>query len=112
MTTSAVRRKLSIQMPAESPLSFLIRAILILVFDAGAVWFAYNAYLRGFTQLVIIVSVITVMLNLIFLIPGAYPFRWLAIGLSLLILFVIYPIFFTLYIAFTNYGDGVPSSNS
>lgn len=106
MATAAIETSKRIQMPAESPLSLIMRAILILVFDAGAVWFAYNAYLRGFTQLVIILSVITVMLNLIFLLPGAYPFRWLAIGLSLLILFVIYPIFFTLYIAFTNYGDG------
>ncbi|MDW8326544.1 MAG: ABC transporter permease subunit [Anaerolineales bacterium] len=106
MATAAIETSKRIQMPAESPFSFLMRVILILVFDAGAVWFIYNAYLRGFTQLVIILSIITVMLNLIFLLPRAYPFRWLAIGLSLLILFVIYPIFFTLYIAFTNYGDG------
>ncbi|MEZ4645028.1 MAG: hypothetical protein R3E31_20235 [Chloroflexota bacterium] len=61
---------------------------------------------KDFTQLVIIISVIAVMLNLIFLIPKAYPFRWMAIGLSFLVLFTIYPMIFTIYVAFTNYGDG------
>ena len=57
-------------------------------------------------QLGTIITVITVMLNLIFLISKAYPFRWIAVGLSFMILFTIYPIIFTIYVAFTNYGDG------
>lgn len=90
----------------DSMLTTLIRWILILAFDVGAGWFIYNAFSRGFTQLGVIISVITVMLNLIFLIKKAYPFRWLGIGLSFMILFTIYPILFTIYVAFTNYGDG------
>ncbi len=72
----------------------------------GAFWFIQNAISRGFGQLAITLTVIVLMLNLIFLIPRAYPFRWMAIGLSFLILFVVYPIVFTIYVAFTNYGDG------
>lgn len=90
----------------ESPQSKLIRILLLLLFDGGAIWFARNAITNGFDQLVSIIAVITVMLNLIFLIPRAYPLRWMAIGLSFMILFTIYPIFFTIYVAFTNYGDG------
>lgn len=108
MDIAAVRpakAKLS-QMPTESPLSMLLRVIFVLVFDAGAIWFGYNAYVLGFTQLVVIVGVIAVMFNLIFLLPRAYPFRWMAIGLAFLILFTVYPIIFTIYVAFTNYGDG------
>jgi arabinogalactan oligomer/maltooligosaccharide transport system permease protein len=90
----------------ESLISKLTRIIFVVLFDAGSVWFIQNALAKGFDQLVIIISVITVMLNLIFLLPKAYPFRWLAIGLSFLILFTIYPIIFTIYVAFTNYGDG------
>lgn len=92
---------------AQDPfLTKLIRWILILVFDVGAGWFIFSAFAKGFNQLGAIISVITVMLNLIFLINKAYPFRWIAIGLSFLILFTIYPILFTIYVAFTNYGDG------
>lgn len=90
----------------DSMATVLIRWILILAFDVGAGWFIYNAYTRGFSELVAIISVITVMLNLIFLIKKAYPFRWIGIGLSFMILFTIYPIIFTFYVAFTNYGDG------
>jgi len=92
--------------PEETPLSKLTRFILIALFDAGAIWFIQNAISRGFSQLAITLTVIALMLNLIFLIPRAYPFRWMALGLSFLILFVIYPIIFTIYVAFTNYGDG------
>jgi ABC-type sugar transport system permease subunit len=90
----------------ESVFSKLIRFIFIALFDVGAIWFIRSAMINGFVQLVVVLSVITVMLNLIFLIPSAYPFRWMAIGLSFLVLFVIYPIILTIYVAFTNYGDG------
>jgi ABC-type sugar transport system permease subunit len=90
----------------ETPLSKLIRFILIALFDIAAIWFIQNAIANGFEQLAITFGVIAVMLNLIFLIPQAYPFRWLALGLSFLLLFIVYPIVFTIYVAFTNYGDG------
>ena len=32
--------------------------------------------------------------------------RWLAPGMSLLILMVVYPVFFTIGVSFTNYGTG------
>ncbi|MCB0103502.1 MAG: ABC transporter permease subunit [Anaerolineales bacterium] len=93
-------------MGEESFFSKLSRFILILVLDAGAIWFIQNAVSKGFTQMVGVLAVITLMLNVIFLHPRAYPFRWMAIGLSFLVLFTIYPMLFTIYVAFTNYGDG------
>ena len=95
-----------IKMAQESFLSKVMRWILVAVFDIGAGWFIYNAFSREFMQLGAVITVITVMINLIFLIPKAYPFRWIAVGLSFMILFTIYPIIFTVYVAFTNYGDG------
>jgi len=93
-------------MTEESFFSKLLRIILVLAFDAGAVWFIQNAVSRGFSQLLWVMVVITIMLNVIFLHPKAYPFRWMALGLSFLTLFTIYPMLFTFYVAFTNYGDG------
>ena len=90
----------------ESFLSRLIRIIFLVLFDAGVIWFAQNALAKGFDQLVIVIGIIAVMFNLIFLLPQAYPFRWMAFGLGFLILFTVYPMFFTIYVAFTNYGDG------
>lgn len=102
----ATPRAKKVRTQQETPLAKLTRFILIALFDAVAIWFIRNTVINGFTQLTIIVSVIAVMLNLIFLIPQAYPFRWMALGLSFLILFIVYPIVFTIYVAFTNYGDG------
>jgi len=103
---AATPRPKSSLAPEETPLSKIMRFLLIALFDASAIWFIQNAISRGFGQLAITLTVIVIMLNLIFLIPKAYPFRWMAIGLSFLVLFVIYPIIFTIYVAFTNYGDG------
>lgn len=90
----------------ESPISKLIRWILILAFDVGAAWFIFSAYSKGYTQLGTIIVVVTLMLNVVLLLKKAYPYRWLVVGLSFMILFVIYPILFTIFVSFTNYGDG------
>jgi arabinogalactan oligomer / maltooligosaccharide transport system permease protein len=103
---TATPRTKSVLAPEETALSKITRFLLIVLLDAGAIWFIQNAISRGFGQLAITLIVIVLMLNVIFILPQAYPFRWMAIGLSFLILFVIYPIVFTIYVAFTNYGDG------
>jgi ABC-type sugar transport system permease subunit len=106
MNSTPATKPKSSRSPEESPLSKMIRILLLVVFDGGVGWFIQNAIANGFDQLVVVIGIIAVMLNLIFLIPKAYPFRWMAIGLSFLILFTIYPMVFTIYVAFTNYGDG------
>ena len=106
MNLTAGGKSKGIKMAQESFLSKVMRWILVAIFDIGAIWFIYNAFSREFMQLGTVITVITVMINLIFLISKAYPFRWIAIGLSFMILFTIYPIIFTIYVAFTNYGDG------
>jgi ABC-type sugar transport system permease subunit len=90
----------------ESPFSIIIRWLFVLLFDIGSVLFMVKAVNLGHVQIAAIVLVIAIMFNLIFLITRAYPFRWMALGLAFMLMFSIYPILFTIYIAFTNYGDG------
>jgi ABC-type sugar transport system permease subunit len=106
MSVTATKRSSGILMAKESPFSLAMRLILVAVFDVGAGWFIYACIEKGFGQLAIVLGIIAVLLNIIFLLPQAYPFRWMAVGFAFLILFVIYPILFTIYVAFTNYGDG------
>jgi ABC-type sugar transport system permease subunit len=106
MKGTAIERPKSPKTPSESPFSKLIRVILILAFDAVILWFIRNALAQEYIQLVFILSIIGVMFNVIFLVAKAYPYRWMAFGLAFMILFTIYPILFTIYVAFTNYGDG------
>jgi ABC-type sugar transport system permease subunit len=106
MNKSTIQQPKGSSPATESRLSFLVRVLLIIAFDAMAFWFLINAFRGNLLAIVIIISVITVMMNVIFIHPKAYPWRWMAFGLAFLILFSIYPIIFTIYVAFTNYGDG------
>ena len=100
------KQKRNVAQPTESVSSKLIRIIFLIAFDIGSIWFIRSAIDLGFNQLVVVIAVVMVMNTLIFLLPMAYPYRWMAAGLSFMILFTIYPMLFTIYVAFTNYGDG------
>lgn len=50
--------------------------------------------------------VITLGMNIIIFVPRLYPLRWMAPGLALVTLLVVYPIIYTVTTAFTNFGDG------
>jgi ABC-type sugar transport system permease subunit len=86
--------------------TMFLRLFFLLLFDLGAGWFIYQAIQLGSLQLAGVVGVVFVMINVILLLPQAYAYRWMVTGLSFLILFTIYPMLFTIYVAFTNFGEG------
>ncbi len=92
--------------PQKFSISRLLWIILVGLFDAVAIWFVIQAFSKGFYQIAIIVIIITIAFNIIFLFKKGYPFRWMALGLAFLLMFNIYPMLFTVFIGFTNYGDG------
>lgn len=85
------------------------RLVAIMILTALNLWLIYSLLAVGSstaTFLAVMVGIIEVGIVVFFLREDLYPFRWLTPGLSLLILLVAYPIMFTLYSAFTNYGTG------
>lgn len=60
----------------------------------------------GALPLLAALVIVTVLLNVVFLSDRFMPMRWIMPGFALMILMVLYPILFTVYTAFTNYGDG------
>lgn len=74
--------------------------------DAIALWMVYSLLGNGATAAGIIALVVTGLVNWVFLSDKLYPIRWLTPGLLLMLLLVIYPLVFTVYVAFTNYSDG------
>jgi ABC-type sugar transport system permease subunit len=90
---------------APSPiLSLLWRLIALAFIDVVAITFAYAFVNGGLLLAAIVLAVITAAVNIVFLVPGLYPLRWIAPGVMLLVLMVVYPVLFTVYIAFTNYN--------
>lgn len=74
--------------------------------DAFALWFLYLLVIDGVWFLAAAIAVLTLTVNVIFLREDLYPIRWMAPGLVLMGLMLVYPLLFTVYTAFTNYGDG------
>lgn len=89
-----------------SLLSWIFRLLSLAVIDGIAIWLLYQMFNDGVWQLGLAIGVVTVVLNLIFLREDLYPLRWISPGLAFLIVLVVYPILFSIYTAFTNYGDG------
>ncbi len=82
----------------------LLRIGGLIIFDAFALFFIYLLLSDGYWPLAGIIGVITLLMNYIFLAPGAYPMRWMSPGLAFMLLISVYPILFTIYISFTNFG--------
>jgi ABC-type sugar transport system permease subunit len=91
---------------AATFLSWLARLGGLALVDAVAIYLLYNMFRDGVWELGIVFGVVTILLNAVFLREDLYPLRWISPGLALLIVIVVYPILFTVYTAFTNYGDG------
>lgn len=94
-------------------LGLVFKIVLLGLFDAFAVWlvFAMSA-LQMWTPLVITV-VIAGLINWIYLGKSKrLPAKYLTPGVVFLLIFQIFVVFFSGYIAFTNYSDGHNSTKS
>lgn len=83
-----------------------LRIILLALLDAFGLLFLWTLIGDSNYALAVIVFLVTVGLNVVFLSGKLYPYKWFSPGLVLMIIMLIYPTLFTVYTAFTNYGDG------
>ena len=94
----------------SSPPSILPRVIgfaTLAVVDAFFIWFISKLIPLGYFPLAAAILAIAVFVNVVVLLERAYPLRWMVIGLVLMALFTIYPIVFTVWVAFTNLERGI-----
>lgn len=76
------------------------------VIDAVALALAMSLAADGLHVAAAALLVVTGLFNWVFLSERAYPLRWLAPGVVLTLLLVVYPLVYTVHLAFTNYSDG------
>lgn len=81
-----------------------LKIILLGLLDAISILAVSYLFYQGGTGLGISLILGTFLINLVFLIKRTYPLRYMIPGLIFLSAFVVYPIGYTAYIAFTNYG--------
>lgn len=94
-------------LPSSVPvLPRVLRLALLVALDAAAIWFLLRLFSLGYYPFAAAVVILLIFVNVILLRQEAYPLRWMVVGLVLMALFTIYPIFFTVWVSFTNYGEG------
>lgn len=84
----------------------ILKLALLVLVDAFVIWFLSRLIPLGYYPLSAAIAIIAIFVNVIFLRRETYPIRWMVVGLVLMALFTIYPIVFTVWVAFTNYGEG------
>ncbi|RPI91952.1 MAG: ABC transporter permease subunit [Chloroflexi bacterium] len=89
-----------------SVLPRLVNFLILIALDAGVIWFLSRLVSLGYYPLAAAIFIILVFVNIVLLRQAARPIRWMVVGLALMGLFTIYPIFFTVWVSFTNYGEG------
>jgi ABC-type sugar transport system permease subunit len=84
----------------------IIRLVLLALIDAFAIWFILNLLATDSFVLAVAVGIVTLFVNVVVLRNEAFPIRWMLVGLVLMAMFAIYPIIFTVFVSFTNFGFG------
>ena len=84
----------------------LAKIILLGITDAVAAFVLFQLALSGEWLIFGISLVTTLVINWIYLRRGGLPAKYLAPGVIFLMIFQVFVMIFSTYIAFTNYGDG------
>ncbi|QAY60458.1 ABC transporter permease subunit [Microbacterium protaetiae] len=85
---------------------WLAKIVLLGIIDALAIYAVLVLIGQGQWLVPAIVVVVAVAINIVYLVPGLLPAKYLTPGLVFLFVFQIFVVLYTIYIAFTNYGSG------
>ncbi len=86
--------------------TYIVNVILLGIFLVISLRVIVSMLVDGLYPLATALSGIVVFLTLVFLRRHFTPLRWIAIGISLALLFTLYPLLYTLYLSVTNMGSG------
>ncbi len=86
--------------------SLLFKLAVLAIVDAFALQLAITLGARISAVLGIGIGVVTLVINVVFLDERLYPWRWVSPAMAAMLLLVVYPMAYSLTIAFTNRGEG------
>lgn len=91
--------------PGDSLAVRLLKYAALMVLDAFVLILIYAFVFDSNLGLAAALGLVTLMVNVIVAAPGLMPLRWIVPGMALVGLLVLYPIFYTVTTAFTNYSN-------
>jgi len=80
--------------------------LLLSIFNIFLFWISFFLLQNNYYELSIVLFTLIILIDFFIFNPKAYPYRYIIPALILLFILVLYPIYFTFKIAFTNYGTG------
>ncbi|WP_371931453.1 ABC transporter permease subunit [Glutamicibacter sp. MNS18] len=86
--------------------ALLAKIALLAVLDATAVFAVFTALVRDSILIAVVTGVLTLVINVVYFKRGWLPAKYLIPGTVFLLVFQVFVIGYTGYIAFTNYGSG------
>lgn len=93
-------------MTGKKLIGFVFILLILAVFNSFVVWSVMVLLSSGNYGLGIIMAILTVAIDFVVLNPKAYPYRYMIPAMILLFILTIYPMYYTLRTAFTNFGTG------
>lgn len=90
----------------------LVKVVLLGLVDAFAVYVMMMLFLSESWAILAVAALVTLAINWIYLRKGGLPAKYLAPGVFFLIIFQVFVVLYSGYIAFTNYGDGHNSTKA
>src|SRR5690554_5168724 len=87
-------------------LAKLIKGIFLGIFNVVIIWIALFLYSHGAYWILLLLLLGAALVNFIFISERGYPYRYLLPASFFMILLVVYPIIYTVYVSVTNYGTG------
>lgn len=86
--------------------SLIVRWLVVAAVNLALLWLAAQLFADGNVPLAVTLAVVALLLTVIFTVERLAAYRWLSVGIALMIVFVLYPILYTFYIATTNTSFG------
>ena len=87
-------------------LAKLIKGIFLGIFNVVIIWIALFLYSHGAYWILLLLLLGAALVNFIFISERGYPYRYLLPASFFMIILVVYPIIYTVYVSVTNYGTG------
>ena len=85
---------------------WLAKVVMLGIIDALAIYAMLVLIGQGQWLVPLIIAAVAVLVNVVYLVPGLLPGKYLMPGLIFLFVFQVFVVLFSIYIAFTNYGSG------
>ncbi len=85
---------------------WVFKIVALAIIDAAAVYALFVLIAQKQWVIAVILALGVVAVNVVYLRPGLLPAKYLTPGLVFLLIFQIFVVLYTIYIAFTNYGSG------